>query len=78
MYVAIMYNVPELASRFRQRAVECIRLAELPIDRESRRDYRWLASCYLLLSEIEIQRATRAERHCDFAAWSRFRALCSA
>jgi hypothetical protein len=58
-----MSKLIELASLFRDRAAECVRLAELSTDHESSRDYCHLASCYLLLAENELQRVEQAQCH---------------
>jgi hypothetical protein len=50
-----MRSVLELASLFRERAAECVKLAELATDPEARRDYCQLASCYLLLAQRALQ-----------------------
>jgi hypothetical protein len=50
----------ELASRFRELAAECVRLAELATDNVSRRDYCRLATYYILLAQNALQRAEDA------------------
>jgi hypothetical protein len=51
-----MRNEFESASGFRERAAECVRLAELASDTAARRDYCLLANCYILLARWELGR----------------------
>jgi hypothetical protein len=73
--VAIMRDVFELVSRFRERAAECVRLAELSTDHDLRCDYCHVASCYLLLAENELRRAQSSHLSTASGASDRFAIL---
>jgi hypothetical protein len=70
-----MRNVLDLVSRFRERAAECVQLAELTNHAELVRDYCYLANCYMLLAENELRRAEEADTSLRLCRLEYFRPL---
>jgi hypothetical protein len=64
-----MTNSPSKATRYRELAVECVRLSEINADEQTREGFRKLARSYLILAKAELDGTEHMHRGKQYRAY---------